>query len=388
MKFDKKIIPYSKFSLLKEATIDFQMNLPKEVLDISDIFKSNGYKLYVVGGAVRDSILKKTPKDYDVATDATPEQIEKMIDGKYKIIDGGKSKDLGVTIMIVNGEPFEVATFREDIGKGRRPEGGVKYSTIESDVKRRDLTMNALFYDIDKKEIVDLVGGIDDIMNGVVKTVGNANDRFEEDPLRKLRAIRFCGVTGSKVDKDVDEVLSRDNSLDGVSPERIRDEFKKTILKAKSTIHVLNMIKKYKFFDKIFPGYKIYDNFKESNNWRLQLGELLKLNEIEDFKHLVSSYKYEADESKYIIFYKEFINFKIDNVLNLSKLNVFFKFTPEELRTIGEWNGMGPNLVEAFIKFKPTVTGDYIMSEFGLSGKDIKDKILELEIGNFKKLLL
>ena len=110
-----------------------------------------------MGGAVRDAILGKRPKDFDLATDAKPDEVLKIAkDLGMKTVEVGKS----FGVVMVGGH--EIATFRKDIGKGRRP-SSVDYTDIEGDVRRRDLTVNALFYDIDKKEIVDLVGGIADL---------------------------------------------------------------------------------------------------------------------------------------------------------------------------------------------------------------------------------
>lgn len=372
--------------------IKIEIKLPEYIIILNDIFKSNNYKLYLVGGAVRDSYIGNYPKDYDLATDATPDEIETIIDGKYKLIDGGKAKDCGVTIVNINCENVEIATFREDIydtntiGESHLPSSVNLTKNIESDIMRRDITINALFYDIENKEIVDLVGGIDDINNCIIRTVGDAKRRFLEDKLRKLRAIRFSGIFNGKIDIDIHTELCNDNSLDGVSPERIRDEFKKMITKSKSTKHVLNLIVFYEYLELIFPGYNIYKDFKECNNWRLQLGELLKLNDNSKIRSLVDL-KYENDETRYVFFYKEFLNLSIEYAYTLNRLNSVVKFTPEELRIICKWNGMDPNLVEAFIRFKPTITGDYVMSEFGLKGEDIGNKIQELEIENFKKLL-
>ncbi|MFW6130135.1 MAG: CCA tRNA nucleotidyltransferase [Atribacterota bacterium] len=384
-----KLIGFNTYILINEASEKFKMNLPKEVTDLHKLFKENKFKLYVVGGAVRDALLGKKPKDYDVATDATPQQIEKMIEGKYKIIDGGKSKDLGVTILIINGEPFEVATFREDLSKGRRPDT-VKFSTIETDVKRRDLTMNALFYDIDKSEIVDLVGGVADINNNKICTVGDAKSRFDEDSLRKLRAIRFAGVTGSKLDINISKALKQDNSLSGTSAERIRDEFKKSIEKAKDTTYILGLINKYGFFDKIFPGYKIDINFKNTNNWILQLAQLIKENDNTIIDKLFKL-KYTADETRDIIFLKEFLQLSPETVLNIYKKYIIAnkganKISEYDLIQFAKWNDMNLKLVKAFFKFKPTVNGNDIIKKYNLSGKEIGNKIIELEAANFKEL--
>ena len=133
------------------------MKLPKDILNIHSLFKQAGKQLFVVGGAVRDHLLGIEPKDFDLATNATPDEIiEIATNGNLKIVEVGKA----FGVVIVGGH--EIATFRKDIGKGRRPDS-VEFTTIEGDVERRDLTINALFLNIDNGEIVDLVGGIQDL---------------------------------------------------------------------------------------------------------------------------------------------------------------------------------------------------------------------------------
>lgn len=384
-----KVLGFNEYALLTEAAQKFKMNIPKEVMELFYIFKKNKYKLFIVGGAVRDALLGKKPKDYDVATDATPDEIEKIIDGKYKIIDGGKSKDLGVTIIIMNGEQFEIATFREDLTAGRRPDA-VKFSTIDKDVLRRDLTINALFYDIDTGEIVDLVGGVEDIEKKRVRAVGDAEERFNEDALRKLRAIRFAGVTGSRLDRDIDKALKKDNSLPQVSPERIRDEFKKTVEKAKDSVYVLKLEEHYGFFPLIFPDYYIDKNYVSSNRWILQLAQMLKDNDDGLIKKL-TKLTYAADEARDIIFLKEFLSLQPETVLSVySKWQIAKKgdnkIDETDLKTFAKWNSMDSRLVDALIEFTPTISGDNIMKEYGLRGKAVGDKKNELEAEKFLEI--
>jgi len=171
-----------------EERIKTDMPIPSDIKQIQDVFKKNGYKLYVVGGAVRDFLLKEKIKDYDLVTDAVPDKVEEMMSNAgFKTLPTGKA--FGVINVFTDEGEYEVATFRVD-GSGRKPEvklGG----TINSDAKRRDLRINALYYDIDTNEVIDLVGGIDDLKNGIIRTVGNPQDRFEEDPLRILRFFRM-----------------------------------------------------------------------------------------------------------------------------------------------------------------------------------------------------
>ena len=207
------------------------MDLPNSVLKMNQIFKENGYELYVVGGAVRDLLYGSEPKDFDLVTNAKPEEI-KFILNMYRTIELGEQ--FGIVNVVTEDGQYEIATFRRDIGKGRRPDS-VEFTTIDQDVKRRDLTINALFYDIDKGEVVDLVGGIGDIERNVVRTVGSAVERFDEDKLRVLRALRFAARVGSDVDKDIESAISKDKTtISGnglpISQERIRDEFLKSYL--------------------------------------------------------------------------------------------------------------------------------------------------------------
>ncbi len=284
--------------------------------------------------------------------------------------------------------PDEYKQFNQ--GKGRRPEGGVEFATIDKDVLRRDLTINALFYDIDNGEIVDLVGGVKDLQDSKIRTVGDAEERFREDALRKMRAVRFAGVAGSKVDKAIDRALKKDNSLDGVSSERVRDEFKKTIEKSKDTTHPLNLLKLYGFFTLMLPGYKIDTKFVNSNKWIINLAQLVKMNDNNLIKKM-TKLTYSADEVRDIIFLKEFLNLSPETVLTVElKWQIAKagknKITPQDLITFAKWNNMNLKIVKAFLKFKPTVKGNKIMKEFGLKGKAVGDKKKELEAENFRKL--
>jgi tRNA nucleotidyltransferase/poly(A) polymerase len=175
--------------LLREERIKFDLPIPQDIQQIKDVFKKNGFKLYVVGGAVRDAFLNKMPKDYDLATDAVPDKVEEiMAKAKFKTLPTGKA--FGVINVFTSEGEYEIATFRSDETSGRKPE--VKLgATIESDAARRDLRINALYYDLDTNEIIDLVGGLDDLKNGEINMVGNTQKRFEEDPLRILRFFRF-----------------------------------------------------------------------------------------------------------------------------------------------------------------------------------------------------
>jgi len=185
-----------RYNQFLESKSDNMWNIiPESIKDLQLLFKSKGKKLYVVGGAVRDFLTGDTPKDFDLATDALPDEVLEILGKNYRTNLQGKS--FGVVVVFTDDQPMgmEIATFRSDIyddklGKTRNPD--VKFTTIDQDVLRRDLRINGLFYDLDKKEIVDLVGGISDIKKGIIGMIGDPDLRIKEDPLRILRAIRMA----------------------------------------------------------------------------------------------------------------------------------------------------------------------------------------------------
>ena len=382
----KEFITRKLRTMLTESRIPFNFALPKDILQIKDVFKKNGYKLYVVGGAVRDAILGKEPKDFDLATDALPDDVEKILaEAGFKTLPTGKA--FGVINVFTDSGEYEIATFREDIGSGRRPDA-VQFTDIETDVKRRDLTINALFYDIDKKEIVDLVGGVEDLKKGIVKTVGSPQERFGEDRLRILRAIRFAARFGSNLDSDVDQALKKDSNLEGISGERIRDEFIKGIISAKSVTQFMGMIEKYRLFDWIFKGLKVSKNFISDKDSILVIASLLKDNDSPVLSKRLNDLKYTVDEVKNITFLVNMLKLTPETAVVLKRAQKNTSLSDEQIRTFGNFIGVNTKLLDAFIKFKLTVSGEDLMRRFNLKqGKELGDAINKAEYENFKNLI-
>ena len=184
-----------RYTQFLESKSDMWDIIPDSVKELHKLFQGKGRKLYLVGGSVRDFLTGDKPKDFDLATDALPDEVLEIVGDKYRTNLQGRA--FGVVVVYTKEVPegMEIATFREDLyggklGMTRNPD--VKFTTIEEDVLRRDLRINGLFYDLDKKEIVDLVGGVDDIKNGVIGMIGDPDLRIKEDPLRILRAIRMA----------------------------------------------------------------------------------------------------------------------------------------------------------------------------------------------------
>lgn len=211
----------------RESDALLKISLPKEVKHIIDILTQNGYEAYAVGGCVRDSILGRVPGDWDITTSALPQQVKALF---RRTIDTGIQHGT-VTIMLgKNG--YEVTTYRID-GKyedSRHPESVEFTPNLEEDLKRRDFTINAMAYN-DENGIVDIFGGIDDIRNRIIRCVGNAHDRFTEDALRILRAVRFSAQLGFEIDKATkDAARELAPTLVKISRERIHTELNKLLL--------------------------------------------------------------------------------------------------------------------------------------------------------------
>jgi len=172
-----------------ENAYDNALNILKQI-------RSAGFTATFAGRAVRDKLLGRTPKDYDIATNALPEQIEELFE---KTVAVGKA--FGVIMVVQNNIETEVATFREDAGyqDGRRPDS-VTFCGAEEDAKRRDFTVNGMFYDPIKDEVIDYVGGKVDLEKKIIRAIGDPERRFAEDHLRMLRAVRFAHTLGFTID--------------------------------------------------------------------------------------------------------------------------------------------------------------------------------------------
>ncbi len=196
----------------------------KLALRISRVLRERGFEAYFVGGSVRDLLLKKAPKDFDIATSATPQEIASIF--KRTIPVGAQ---FGVMIVLEEDTSFEVATFRSDVGyeDGRRPTA-VKFTSAREDAVRRDFTVNGLFYDPVQRKVLDWVDGRKDLKKKLVRAIGVAQKRFEEDKLRMLRAVRFASVLGFKIEpKTFAAVKKMAPKISQVSAERVRDELVK-----------------------------------------------------------------------------------------------------------------------------------------------------------------
>ncbi len=189
--------------------------------EIVSRLRQRGHVAYFAGGCVRDLVRGEVPKDIDIATDARPEEVQKIFSRTYAV-----GAHFGVIVVLENGFQFEVATFRSDGAylDGRRP-AEVHFSTAEEDAKRRDFTINGMFFDPEKNEVIDYVGGRADLTAKIIRAIGDPAQRFAEDRLRMLRAVRFATVLDFEIEPATWEALVRQaGSITDISAERIREE--------------------------------------------------------------------------------------------------------------------------------------------------------------------
>lgn len=205
-----------------------EIQIPPQVDDVLKKLAENGQEAYVVGGCVRDSLLGKTPNDWDVATSAHPEETERIFSGTPTIETGLKH---GTVTILSGGMPVEVTTYRIDgnYSDGRHPDGVSFTGSLKEDLARRDFTVNAIAYNR-KDGIVDCFGGREDLERRRIRCVGEPDRRFQEDGLRILRALRFSSVLGFPIEPETAEsVLKNRGLLDRIAKERIQAEFTKLL---------------------------------------------------------------------------------------------------------------------------------------------------------------
>ncbi len=379
--------------------------LPEEVKKILSVLEYKGFKAYIVGGCVRDILMKKAPHDYDIATSASPEQIKSLFN---KTADTGIKH--GTVTVIENGIPFEVTTFRTESGYSdlRRPDKVYFVKDIKEDLSRRDFTMNAIACSLNG-EIADPFGGQNDIKNKIIKTVGNPNKRFSEDALRILRLFRFSSALNFLPEKNtLNAALELSNELKKISTERIVSELKKTVcsdfpensepllnIKALSFLGIENCprLNKLKLL-KNNPELRMFAFLKESSQNAAQTAKNLKLS------------RKESDKINDLLYIEK--KLKSENKINIkeimSKLKnpEIFDDYADYAKIFKDFNGekLKADYREIVINKEPYKISDLAVdgsaiSAFGISGKEVGaelERLLKIVIvnpeQNKKELLL
>ncbi len=293
----------------------FKINMPDKVSAIIKTLNQNGYEAYAVGGCVRDCLLGSEPKDWDITTNALPWDIKRIF---LKTVDTGIEH--GTVTVLMDKEGFEVTTYRIDgeYEDGRHPKNVEYTSVLKQDLLRRDFTINAMAYN-DEVGLVDEFEGQKDLKAGIIRCVGSATNRFDEDALRILRAIRFSARLGFDIDEETKEAIKlKSPSLSKISAERIKAELDKTIIS--SHPEKLLFAAENGVFDNVLlrlgrdlkqdKGKKAIDSIR-----RLKDSDFLNAVELSDKEYLavcwtILIYDYSREEAK-----EHFKNLRSDNEL-------------------------------------------------------------------------
>jgi len=370
------------------------INIPEDLQKIHYRMKNAGRELYLVGGAVRDVLLGKSPKDYDLVTNSHPDEVIKILQRDPMLRIDLTGKKFGVVrVKTPSGGEYEIATYREDIGKGKNT--SVKFSTIEKDVLRRDLTINALFYDLDTREVVDYVGGIDDILNSVIKAVGNPQDRFDEDKSRILRAVRFASRMGSEIDRTTADAILHDEGIrsgeGGIeSEEPIVQEFKKGIATSGDPSVYIKMLNDLGLLGQIFQGMTVENSSSKSRDIGVQLALILKGNDPSKIIDLLNLCCHSRKTINTVAFLLRFLSMDRDTAPQFKQGFKRLEIDPNVLREfISNTDSPNKNIVEGFLSFAtapPAVNPRDLMAQ-GLEGQDIGAALASAERDAYSQII-
>ncbi len=230
-------------------------NIAETALKVLYRLKAAGFESYLVGGGVRDLLLGREPKDFDIATDATPEEVKALFRNCRLI-----GRRFRLAHVHFGREIIEVATFRgsHDGGEGASEGDGMilrdnVYGTLEEDAWRRDFTINSLYYDIRDFSVVDYTGGLEDLEAGLLRVIGDAGQRYREDPVRMLRAIRFAAKLGFRIHPDSEgPIFELGETLEAVPPARLYEEILKLFLSGHG-VASFELMRHYDLFRHLFP---------------------------------------------------------------------------------------------------------------------------------------
>lgn len=261
---------------------------PQEVSYVTEKLEKAGFEAFLVGGCVRDLLIGREPKDWDVTTNARPEDIMAQFTNTFYENDFGT---VGVvnenteqeSLKTVEVTPYRVESTYSD---HRHPDAVVFSQKLEDDLKRRDFTINALAYSVSQNKLVDLYNGEGDLKDKIIRTVGNPNDRFQEDGLRILRAVRFYAELGFTIEPETEKaIIENSHLLKHISVERIRDEFTKLILSPRP-MDGLNALRKFNLLQYIVPELIVTIGVEQN-----------KAHSYDVWEHLLRSVQHAADKN-------------------------------------------------------------------------------------------
>jgi tRNA nucleotidyltransferase/poly(A) polymerase len=229
-------------------------SIPKEVVEITKKLENAGFEAFLVGGCVRDMIIDRKPKDWDITTNANPDQIVSLFPNSFYENTFGtvgiKNEDSIDSLRVVEVTPYRI---EGDYSDNRHPNSVIFSQKIEDDLKRRDFTVNSLAYSVSEEKIIDLYNGQKDLKDKIIRTVGEPSSRFTEDGLRIIRAVRFSAELEFEIDAETEKgIIEYGHLLKNISQERIRDEFSKIVM-SKNPMYGLLTLRKLGLLSYFLP---------------------------------------------------------------------------------------------------------------------------------------
>jgi tRNA nucleotidyltransferase (CCA-adding enzyme) len=263
------------------------LSIPKEVVHVTETLEKAGYEAFLVGGCVRDLVLGRIPRDWDVTTNAGPEEIQfvfpnSFYENTFGTVGVKNEEVLEETLRVVEVTPYRIEGGYTD---NRHPDSVIFSRRLEDDIKRRDFTINSLAYSVSKNEIVDLYNGQQDIKDKLIRTVGDPDLRFSEDGLRLLRAVRFSSELDFEIEQDTERaILDNSHLLESISRERVRDEFIKIVMSG-SPMKGLLAMRKLGLLKYVIPELENTFGVEQGGSHKYDVWE-----------HLLRSLQYSADK--------------------------------------------------------------------------------------------
>lgn len=393
-------------------------DIPTYVYRVSDVLSSNGFEAYLVGGSVRDLLLGKTPKDFDIATNARPNEVQNLF--PKCISTGAKFGTVLVVIEDEFGERFdvEVTTYRSesDYYGGRWP-GKVEFTnTIEQDLSRRDFTINAIAIDLTKlnrddilleEKIIDPYKGQIDLNSKLVRAVGNPIERFTEDGLRPIRACRFASVLDFEIEKDTFDAIGKTlNIVKMVAVERVRDEFNKILLNSHVpskgidllqktgilSIYIPELVEAKNFYQPQYHSDNVYDHSlkamdlaEDQIKWAALLHDIGKVKTKTEDENGIHYYGHDIEGAKMsveILKRLRFSNKEIDRISNLIRWHMFH-YPSGEWRKSNEIEEIKNNINSTTQRIEHGWS-DAAVRRFikNVGGEDAVDELIKLRIAD------
>lgn len=369
----------------QQAVEKINQIIPQDIIGLNNIFNHASKSLFLVGGCIRDTFLGLDAKDIDVCTNATPDEIIDILK-KNNIQFNVQGAHFGVIVAKLS-EDVEIATFRTESKNTTGEHKDIQMTfgvSLEEDLQRRDFTINALVFDITNNKIIDKTNGISDLKNGIIRAIGNPDERFLEDNLRKLRLVRFSSRFNFMCDTNTFKSVVNNNTLN-VSKERIFDELHVCFKRTKSKRNLLVLLNKTGLIHSMFPDCIVNENtnINESCTFTMFLWHILCKND-NTLKDL-AALKIPNNIAASICVLQEFIPKLMSNdVINPIQFNKLMRSTCLTQSDFIICSVQIKQKIHWLLNFKldPQITQDLIAS--GIIGKDLGIELDKIAIDKFK----